>query len=236
MPARHLARHKAPRSIKRSLGRFAAGTAAGVPLGGAIGAVGFVGAVGVATGVGVLTAHHDKAAITAVNHVAYSAAAQHPLAASARQALAAHSAAGASPEVSRSENRPPVRATQRAVKTSKLTAGGQGVSGAVTRTVAPTDPRAIAMSLLPSYGWSSDQFGCLDAIWQRESGWNPSAQNPYSGAYGIPQALPGSKMGVYGGDWAADPTTQIKWGLAYIRNSYGSPCGAWDFWETHDWY
>src|SRR5690606_13623238 len=89
------------------------------------------------------------------------------------------------------------------------------------------DPRSIAQQMLPDFGWGADQFSCLDSLWQRESNWNPSAQNPSSGAYGIPQALPGGKMASAGSDWATNPATQIEWGLGYIQGRYGSPCGAW---------
>ena len=99
------------------------------------------------------------------------------------------------------------------------------------------DPRGIAASIASSqYGWSGSQFECLDALWSRESGWDPHATNPTSGAYGIPQALPGSKMSAYGGDWESNPTTQIQWGLAYIRDSYGTPCGAWSEFRAQGWY
>jgi hypothetical protein len=96
-------------------------------------------------------------------------------------------------------------------------------------------PQRIAMSMLSSYDWSSSQFSCLDELWNRESGWNPTAANP-SGAYGIPQALPGSKMASAGSDWATSATTQIKWGLGYIKAIYASPCGAWSHEETTGWY
>ena len=99
------------------------------------------------------------------------------------------------------------------------------------------DARGIAAGIASrQYGWGADQFGCLDALWTRESGWDPHAQNPSSGAYGIPQALPGSKMGAYGSDWADNPTTQIRWGLAYISGSYGTPCGAWSEFQSQGWY
>ncbi|HEU5035465.1 MAG TPA: lytic transglycosylase domain-containing protein [Nocardioides sp.] len=98
------------------------------------------------------------------------------------------------------------------------------------------DPRDIARALMPQFGFSSDQFGCLDSLWTRESGWNPSAQNASSGAYGIPQSLPGSKMASVGADWATNPATQIEWGLGYIRDRYGSPCGAWGHSESYGWY
>lgn len=87
--------------------------------------------------------------------------------------------------------------------------------------------QGYAQSLFPSYGWASSEFSCLDSLWTRESGWNPQAANPYSGAFGIPQALPGSKMATAGADWATDGDTQIRWGLGYIKSIYGSPCGAW---------
>jgi hypothetical protein len=112
--------------------------------------------------------------------------------------------------------------------------GGPAVTGSVD--VADSDPRDIARALLPEFGFSADQFGCLDSLWTRESGWNPSADNPSSSAYGIPQALPGSKMSSAGADWATNPVTQITWGLGYIRDRYGSPCGAWAHSEASGFY
>ncbi|MDJ0343809.1 peptidoglycan-binding protein [Streptomyces sp. H10-C2] len=87
------------------------------------------------------------------------------------------------------------------------------------------------------YGWSvSGQFGCLDQLWIHESEWKVYADNPMSDAYGIPQALPGSKMSTAGGDWQTNPATQIQWGLDYINGRYGTPCSAWSFWQSHNWY
>jgi pyruvate/2-oxoglutarate dehydrogenase complex dihydrolipoamide acyltransferase (E2) component len=94
----------------------------------------------------------------------------------------------------------------------------------------------IAEGMLASYGWSSSQFSCLDSLWNEESGWNVTATNPSSGAYGIPQALPGSKMASAGPDWQTDAATQISWGLSYIQGQYGSPCGAWAHEEADGWY
>jgi hypothetical protein len=99
----------------------------------------------------------------------------------------------------------------------------------------PGSAQAIAYGLLSSYGFSTDQWGCLDDLWQAESGWRYNAENP-SGAYGIPQALPGSKMASAGPDWQTDPTTQIKWGLGYIKGQYGTPCNAWSHEEADGWY
>ena len=98
------------------------------------------------------------------------------------------------------------------------------------------DPREIAQALMADFGFSSDQFGCLDSLYTRESGWNVYADNPSSSAYGIPQALPGSKMSSAGADWATNPVTQIRWGLGYIQDRYGSPCGAWSHSESYGWY
>jgi hypothetical protein len=109
---------------------------------------------------------------------------------------------------------------------------------AVTRSVdvADGDPREIAQALMPQFGFGSDQFGCLDSLWTRESNWSVSAHNPSSGAHGIPQALPGSKMASAGPDWVSNPVTQITWGLSYIQDRYGSPCGAWGHSESYGWY
>lgn len=109
---------------------------------------------------------------------------------------------------------------------------------AVTRTesLSQADPRDIGRALLAEFGFSSDQFGCLDSLYMSESGWRVDADNPSSSAYGIPQALPGSKMASAGADWATNPVTQIRWGLGYIRDRYGSPCGAWSFKQGHGWY
>jgi hypothetical protein len=107
-------------------------------------------------------------------------------------------------------------------------------------TSAPAVPsgsaQQVAMGMLGSYGWASSQFSCLDSLWNEESGWNVYATNPSSGAYGIPQALPGSKMASAGPDWQTDAATQIRWGLTYIKSLYGSPCGAWAHEEADGWY
>jgi len=97
-------------------------------------------------------------------------------------------------------------------------------------------PQRIAEAMLGSFGWSSSQFSCLDPLWAHESGWSVSAYNAGSGAFGIPQALPGSRMASAGPDWQADAATQIRWGLEYINGTYGSPCGAWAHEEATGWY
>jgi Transglycosylase SLT domain len=95
--------------------------------------------------------------------------------------------------------------------------------------------RAIGCALMLDAGFGLDQMPCLEKLWTKESGWNPKASNP-SGAYGIPQALPGSKMGAYGDDWETNPATQIKWGLSYIKGRYDTPCGAWQHFLDVGWY
>lgn len=103
-------------------------------------------------------------------------------------------------------------------------------------TVTPGSAQSIAQAMLPSWGWGDDEFSCLVALWNRESGWRVNAENSSSGAYGIPQALPGSKMASAGADWRTNPATQITWGLGYVQGRYGTPCGAWAFFQSHNWY
>ncbi|WP_415840236.1 lytic transglycosylase domain-containing protein, partial [Nocardiopsis gilva] len=104
-------------------------------------------------------------------------------------------------------------------------------------TPVPTgDPKAIAKAMLGDYGWGQEQFTCLEPLWEKESNWDHQAKNPSSGAYGIPQALPGSKMASAGSDWETNPATQIEWGLGYIEGRYDNPCGAWAHSQAKGWY
>jgi hypothetical protein len=96
--------------------------------------------------------------------------------------------------------------------------------------------REIGCALLLEAGFDIDQMPCLDKLWDKESGWNHEAYNESSGAYGIPQALPGSKMGSIADDWRTNPATQIKWGLGYIEDRYGTPCEAWAHSQETGWY
>lgn len=95
--------------------------------------------------------------------------------------------------------------------------------------------KAAGCARLLERGFGLDQMPCLEKLWDRESGWNEQAANP-SGAYGIPQALPGSKMASAGDDWETNPNTQINWGLDYIAGRYSDPCGAWAQSESAGWY
>jgi len=120
-----------------------------------------------------------------------------------------------------------VMASQRAAASSSSGSSGTTVS------VAPPDPgtaQSIGYNMLPQFGFNqTTEWTCLLAIWNHESGWRYDAENPSSGAYGIPQALPGDKMAVDGADWQTNPATQIKWGLGYITQVYGTPCNAYNF-------
>ncbi|PJJ63411.1 coiled-coil domain-containing protein [Compostimonas suwonensis] len=100
----------------------------------------------------------------------------------------------------------------------------------------PATAKAYAQEQLNARGWGGNEFNCLVALWNRESGWRVTARNPSSGAYGIPQSLPGSKMASAGADWQTNAATQVNWGLGYIAARYGSPCGAWAHSQNVGWY
>ncbi|GHH90103.1 transglycosylase SLT domain-containing protein [Streptomyces capillispiralis] len=102
---------------------------------------------------------------------------------------------------------------------------------AVQSSYTVAEVQALARQLVPA-----DQFQCFSNIVDHESSWNYRADNPTSDAYGLVQALPGSKMASAGADWMTNPATQIKWGLGYMNDRYGSPCGAWNFWQANNWY
>jgi hypothetical protein len=111
----------------------------------------------------------------------------------------------------------------------------KAAQAAAAKLAASGNPKAIAQGMLDADGQGS-QFSCLNQLWYHESGWQVSAQNAGSGAYGIPQALPASQMASAGPDWQTNPATQIKWGLSYIQQRYGSPCGAWSHELSAGWY
>jgi hypothetical protein len=115
------------------------------------------------------------------------------------------------------------------------TSGGTGLGGisAGPDSLSPAGAQAYAASRLGSFGWSGSQMSCLVRLWTIESGWSWNAYNASSGAYGIPQALPGSKMSTAGSDWTTSSKTQIEWGLGYIQARYSTPCGALAFETSH---
>jgi hypothetical protein len=133
---------------------------------------------------------------------------------------------------------PKLASTASATAATSGATGGGGASGGVV-SFPPPNPgtaQSTAYNMMSSFGFDpKTQFGCLNNIWTRESGWRYNAQNA-SGAYGIPQALPGSKMASAGADWQTNPATQISWGLGYIKSVYGTPCNAWAFWQSNGYY
>ena len=96
--------------------------------------------------------------------------------------------------------------------------------------------RRLGRQMAAAHGWTGVQWDCLNNLWQKESGWSTRSSNSSGSAWGIPQALPGSKMASAGSDWRTNPATQIKWGIGYIDNRYGSACKAWGHWQSHNWY
>ena len=99
------------------------------------------------------------------------------------------------------------------------------------------DPKGIAMQMVLDEGWGAEELnGCLEPLWEKESNWNHTAENSSSGAYGIPQSLPGSKMATHGDDWQTNPATQIAWGIDYIKGRYSTPCEAWAHSQSVGWY
>ena len=135
------------------------------------------------------------------------------------------------------QHRLAAEARRAAARQAQQSAAQQSAGNSASAPATPSgSPQQIAAAMLGSFGWSSSEFGCLQSLWNAESGWNPSASNPISGAYGIPQALPGSKMASAGADWQTNPATQIKWGLGYIKQVYGSPCAAWSHEQSAGWY
>jgi hypothetical protein len=118
-----------------------------------------------------------------------------------------------------------------------VSGGGKGGGGKASQASKAATPQQIAWKMLKHFHWSArHQFPYLDKLWTRESGWNVHALNPSSGAAGIPQAVPGSKMASAGPNWPSNARTQIRWGLRYIRARYGSPRRAWEHEASVGWY
>jgi hypothetical protein len=134
---------------------------------------------------------------------------------------------------------PQVAASQASGGSSSGSSSSGGSSGGTTVPVvaapAPGTAKSIAFQMMTSFGFPTSEFSCLDNLWMRESGWIYDAENA-SGAYGIPQSLPGSKMASAGSDWQTNPATQIRWGLGYIQSVYGNPCAAWNFELANNYY
>ena len=104
------------------------------------------------------------------------------------------------------------------------------------KTTTPDEARALGHSMMLAFGYGEDQWSCLESLWTHESGWRVAAGNTSSGAYGIPQSLPASKMSAYGSDYLSNAATQITWGLNYIKGRYSTPCAALNHWSNYNWY
>jgi hypothetical protein len=197
-------------------------------------------------GAGLLAAGSDQLAVRAVARGAagQQRSASQPLAAylirdSAAELADAHWAAARKQAAKKAAASRAAAARAAAQSRQSQSKGARGIqpaqAGSVT-TTASGSPQQVAQGMLASFGWASSQFSCLDPLWEHESGWSVTASNPGTGAYGIPQALPGSRMASAGSDWQTDAATQIRWGLEYIKDTYGSPCAAWSHEEATGWY
>jgi hypothetical protein len=167
----------------------------------------------------------EREQLAAARKAAAAKAAEHKAAgqaAAGQRAAAQQAAAQATPAEQPPSQTPSTQPTQPVQQVPVTTPSGS--------------PQQIAEQMLSQFGWSSSQFSCLEPLWEQESGWDLTAENPSSGAYGIPQTMPGSEMASAGPDWQTDATTQIRWGLTYIQGRYGSPCGAWAHEESDGWY
>ncbi|MFJ8631054.1 transglycosylase SLT domain-containing protein [Streptomyces sp. NPDC093568] len=129
-----------------------------------------------------------------------------------------------------------ISAPKKALAGVALAAATAGTLFAAAPSHAATNPASSAQATAKKMISDSAQYQCFSNIVDHESDWNVNATNASSGAYGLVQALPGDKMASAGSDWKTNPATQIKWGLDYMKDRYGSPCGAWGFWQSNGWY
>lgn len=152
-----------------------------------------------------------------------------------RDRLAAAQAQKAAEEAAAAAQKAAEEAAAKAA--AQAQAEAEAAAAALAAANTPEGAQATARQLASAnYGWGADQFSCLSSLWNKESNWNYQASNDSSGATGIPQALPGSKMASAGSDWQTNATTQIIWGLDYISAVYGTPCSAWGHSQATNWY
>jgi hypothetical protein len=159
------------------------------------------------------------------------------------QRVAAEQAAAATAQAAAEQAAAQALADQAAAKAAAAKAAAAATAKATARpaptTIVPSSPAPASGSVkdfASSLVGGGEQFACLDRLFQKESGWNAAASNRSSGAFGIPQALPGSKMASAGADWATNPNTQVVWGVGYVNGRYGSACAAWAAWQAKGWY
>ncbi|MFE7272220.1 transglycosylase SLT domain-containing protein [Streptomyces sp. NPDC057623] len=129
-----------------------------------------------------------------------------------------------------------VSAPKKALTGVALAAATAGTLFAAAPAQAATTEGGSAQQIAQKMISDSAQYQCFSKIVDHESDWNVNATNSSSGAYGLVQALPGNKMASAGSDWKTNPATQIEWGVDYMKDRYGSPCGAWNFWQSNGWY
>ncbi|GAB13724.1 hypothetical protein ARGLB_047_00740 [Arthrobacter globiformis NBRC 12137] len=178
-----------------------------------------------------------KAAAAAKTAAAKTAAAKAAAAkAAAAKAAAARNAAAANAAAVAKANAAAAKAAAAKAAAAKAAAAARAKAAAPVALNDPAGAQAYAASKLGSFGWSADQMQCLKRLWTKESEWRTTATNASSGAYGIVQSLPAEKMATAGADYRTNYRTQINWGLDYIKERYGSPCGALNFHLAHNWY
>ncbi|WP_314194763.1 hypothetical protein [uncultured Arthrobacter sp.] len=156
--------------------------------------------------------------------------------AAATKAAAAKNAAAANAAAVTKANAAAAKASAAKAASAKAAAAARAKAAAPVALNDPAGAQAYAASKLGSFGWSADQMQCLKRLWTKESEWRTTATNASSGAYGIVQSLPAEKMASAGADYRTNYRTQINWGLDYIKERYGSPCGALNFHLAHNWY
>jgi hypothetical protein len=154
--------------------------------------------------------------------------------AAAAEAAAAKNAAAANAAAVAKANAAQAAAAKAA--SAKAASAAKAKAAAPAALNDPAGAQAYAASKLGSFGWAADQMQCLQTLWTKESDWTTTATNASSGAYGIVQSLPAEKMASAGADYRTNYRTQINWGLDYIKERYGSPCGALNFHLSHNWY
>lgn len=164
--------------------------------------------------------------------VAWEAARQ----ADASHASSSHEAVLAAEKERRAAERKARAEARRKAEAKRKAARARAARARAAQGGTPAQNRALGMQMCADRGWSASQCADLGRLWAKESGWSSRAHNGSSGAHGIPQALPGSKMSSHGADWATNPRTQIAWGLDYIKGRYGNPSNAWAHSVSRGWY
>ncbi|WP_433792157.1 lytic transglycosylase domain-containing protein [Actinoplanes sp. CA-252034] len=186
----------------------------------------------------VLQANEDEMRLLKARQADHAAARAHRVVAEEAAAAKAATEAQSAASKARKLEKEVIEAKEaEKAKKAEEASGPVGYTGDIPESCSEySGSREIGCALMLEDGFKLDQFPCLDKLWKKESGWNYKALNSSSGAYGIPQSLPGEKMASEGSDWKTNPATQIKWGLGYIKGRYNTPCGAWSHSQNVGWY